>query len=374
MLMDRAHVLLKDDRKDLRIKDNTQVPWQIKYKQRHGLAKIRNISAGGMLIETDRAFDLKDECIFSFDSDQGEGTYIPQVGRLVWHKRKRLSRNKYLCGIKFVEADEKVLQRMRLRVASGVRQFVNEHRIASITGLALCTVFVGLMGYIIVFSTVIYNDVLKANEEAISASNRQALLSQSIINLNRGNEIKLADASEKLVIASRLIQEDKATINLFSQELEATKTLLAQTETMLIDANDRNVAITTQLQAYQGQTPAVAAEPQTQRVAVGQSLGDGSIDSIEEARSLLAEYKAQVTSVKSEMRRLQSEERAARDATISLIENQRLQLGNNGFITRDGEHVWVDESQFQSLTIGNLPNIGKPQAKPDVEIDIKFVE
>src|SRR3989338_11605382 len=219
MIMDRAHILLKDDRKDLRIKDNTQVPWQIKYKQRHGLAKIRNISACGMLIETDRAFDLKDECIFSFDSDQGESTYIPQVGRLVWHTRKKFSRNKYLCGIKFVEADEKVLQRMRLRVASGVRQFVKERRITAVAGLALCAVFVGLIGYIIVFSTIIYNDIIKANEESISSSNRQALLSQSVLNLYRGNEIKLADASEKLVIASRLIQEDKAAINLFSQEL-----------------------------------------------------------------------------------------------------------------------------------------------------------
>ena len=104
MLIDRAHVLLKDDRKDLRIKENVQVPWQIKYKQRNGLARIKNISASGMLIETDRAFDLKDECIFSFDSSLGDNTYIPQVGRLVWHKRKKFSKNRYLCGIKFVEA------------------------------------------------------------------------------------------------------------------------------------------------------------------------------------------------------------------------------------------------------------------------------
>jgi hypothetical protein len=125
------------------------------------------------------------------------------------------------------------------------------------------------------------------------------------------------------------------------------------------------------LQANQGQVP---GQPQPQRVTVGQILGDGSIDSIEEARTVLAEYKTQVVSIKSEMRRLLQEERAARNATISLIENQRLQLGNNGFITRDGERVWVDDAQFRSLTIDNLPNIGKTQAKPDVAIDIQFVE
>src|SRR3989338_3392409 len=275
MLIDRAHILLKDDRKDLRIKENVQVPWQIKYKQRHGLAKIRNISTSGMLIETDRAFDLKDECIFSFDSDQGENTYIPQVGRLVWHKRKRFSQNKYLCGIKFVEAEEKVLQRMRLRVASGVRQFVKERRVTTIAGLVLAAGFVGLMGYIIVFSATIYGDITKANDAALGASNQQALISQNAINLYRGNEIKLAQASEKLVIASRLIQEDKAAIDLFSKELEATKTLLAQTETMLIESNDRNVVVTNQLSAFQGQAPA-ASQAGGQVAVMAQPLGDGS--------------------------------------------------------------------------------------------------
>jgi hypothetical protein len=349
------------------------VPWQIKYKQRHGLAKIRNISAGGMLIETDRAFDLKDECIFSFDSNQGESTYIPQIGRLVWHKRKKFSGNKYLCGIKFVEAEEKVLQRMRLRVASGVRQFIRERRLTAIAGFVLCAVFVGLMGYIIFFSTMIYNDITKANEAALGSSNRQALLSQNLLNLYRGNEIKLADASEKLVIASRLIQEDKAAIDLFSKELEATKVLLSQTETMLIEANDRNVVITNQLQALQ--RPVTDQIPQlVQGAVLSRTLGDGSIDSIEEARAMMAEYKIQLTSIKTELKRLQQEERTARDVTITLLENQRLQLGNNGYLMRDGEYVWVDELQFQSLTIDNLSATGGVQTDPNVEINIQFVE
>ena len=374
MLIDRAHILLKDDRKDLRIKENVQVPWQIKYKQRHGLAKIRNISTSGMLIETDRAFDLKDECIFSFDSDQGENTYIPQVGRLVWHKRKRFSQNKYLCGIKFVEAEEKVLQRMRLRVASGVRQFVKERRVTTIAGLVLAAGFVGLMGYIIVFSATIYGDITKANDAALGASNQQALISQNAINLYRGNEIKLAQASEKLVIASRLIQEDKAAIDLFSKELEATKTLLAQTETMLIESNDRNVVVTNQLQAFQGQQAPIQVQQTGQGVVTGQMLGDGSIDSIEEAKGLMVEYKTQITSIKSEMKLLQQEERTARNAAIELLDNQRLQLGNNGFLKRDGEDVWVDEEQFRSMTIDNISAFRGAQADSNVEINIQFVE
>ena len=373
MLFDRAHVLLKDDRKDLRIRENIQVPWQIKYRQRHGLAKIRNISASGMLIETNRAFDLKDECIFSFDAEQSADTYIPQIGRLVWHKRKKFSRNKYLCGIKFVEAEEKILQRMRQRVASGVRRYVRDYRIMTITGLVLCAVFMGLMIYIIAFSAMIYNDVSRANEVALGSSNQQVMLSQNAINLYRGNEVKLAEASEKLVIASRLIQEDKTALDLYAQELDATKALLAQTETMLIEANDQNVVMNNQLQEFQSLGTAPDQRSAQLPATAGVALGDGSLDSIDEARTLLTEYKTQINNVKGEIKRLVQEERATRDATIEFLESQRFQIGNNGFIIRDGANVQVDESQFQSLTIGNLPALGDIPAAREVEIDIQFM-
>jgi len=70
---------------------------------------LMDISASGMLMETDTAFDPKEECVLSFDTDLGEENYIPQVGRLVWQKKNRFSRNKYSCGIRFLDADEQVL-------------------------------------------------------------------------------------------------------------------------------------------------------------------------------------------------------------------------------------------------------------------------
>jgi len=146
MILNRAHTLLKDDRKDLRIKESARIPWQIKYKQRDGIAKLRNISISGMRIETDTSFNPKDECVFTFDSDLKAGMYIPQLGRLVWHKKKRFSRNKYLSGIKFMEADDKVLKRMRSRVQMGVDQFVKMRRVTTIIGFCLCAVIVVLIG------------------------------------------------------------------------------------------------------------------------------------------------------------------------------------------------------------------------------------
>ena len=369
MNLNRAHILLKDDRRDLRIKENADLPWQIKYKQRHGLAKIRNISASGMMIETDRAFDLKDECIFSFDSDQGENTYIPQVGRLIWHKKKKFS-GRYLCGIKFVDADDKVLQRMRLRVARGVREFVRTQRITNTTGLVLCIAIVGLIAYLFIFSSVIYRDITKANEKVLGASRQQAFLAQSVTNLYRANEIKIAEAERRLEIANRLIQEDRAAIHLFSQELEATKALLTQTETMLIAANDRNVEITNQLQSVQaqahGRAPALAAS------GIAAAKTEGNIQSLDEARALMAEYRLRLKSLKGEVQRMKTEEYLARAATYDQIDNQKLKLGNNGYIIKNGQVVWVDENQYQNLTTENVSAPAGP-AK-NVEIDVTFIE
>ena len=94
MILNRAHILLRDDRKDLRIKDKGMVPWQVKYQQREGVARIRNISATGMLMETDVSFDSTHGCIFNFDSDHVEDSYVPQIGRLVWQKKKTLKKKK----------------------------------------------------------------------------------------------------------------------------------------------------------------------------------------------------------------------------------------------------------------------------------------
>ena len=155
MMLNRAHVLLKEERKDLRIKEDEHLSWQIKYKQREGHARIRNISATGMLMETDVVFDPKEDCILSFDSNLGEKNYIPRVGRLVWNKKKRFSRDKYFCGIKFLDADEQVLTRMRQRVGKGVSRFLARRRVTTTIGFLLCIACIALIEYIVYSFTVI---------------------------------------------------------------------------------------------------------------------------------------------------------------------------------------------------------------------------
>ena len=363
MILNRAHILLKDDRQDLRIKENAKVPWQIKYKQREGIAKLRNISVSGMLVETDTSFNPKDECVFSFDSDPEAGIYIPQLGRLVWHKRKRFSRKKYLSGIKFMEADKKVLTLMRSRVEMGVERFVKRRRATTIVGYGLCAVIVAVIGYLVWYSSGIYKDVTAANEKMLSVSSQQAALSEGYLNLFRANEIKLTDATERFDVASQLIQENRVAIALFTEELEATQALLSQTETMLIQANDRNIEMSRTLQTLSAQGGSIS--PQQTAIA------DGNIMSVTVAQSLISDYYMKIKSVKGEIKRLKSEDRSARITAIAQIDDQKLQIGNNGYFIKNGQTVQVNERQYNDLKVSRP---GAWLAEQNVSIDVTFFE
>lgn len=380
MILNRAHILLKDDRKDLRIKDKGLIPWQIKYKQREGMARIRNISATGMLIETSTGFDSKDECVFSFDSDWIDDSYIPQIGRMVWQKKKPFSRKKHLCGIKFIEADEHVLARMRTRVEKGVRQFLKKRRITTTIGFALCATSVGLIMFVLWFSGVIYQDVTSVNNKMMAFSGQQAMLTRNYSNLYRSNKIELTQAEGKLSVAHELIEKERAAIALFSRELEATRALLDQTETILITTSGRNVELDTEVKtlktqmATQAQEHALAQAEAQDRVQTLTEAAREDIVTRDNAKILIEEYRLKMQSIKGEMKQFKQEDLAARTAAILQLDNQKLQLGNNGYFVKDGQVVAVDEDQYLNLTVNEFSESVAAQPERKVEIDVTFFE
>jgi len=343
MMLDRAHALLKDDRRDLRIREDEYLAWQIKYKQREGKARIHNISASGMLMETDAAFDPSEECILSFDSYLGEDNYIPQVGRLVWHKKKRFSRKKYLCGIKFLEADEQVLGRMHRRVRAGVTRFLKRRQITTNIGLLLCAICIALLGFVLWFSGTIYRDVTVANQRMLEVSEQQTVLTQNYVQRYQAREVKLAETTEalnntreRLRIGNQIIKEEAAALTLFSKELEATKALLGQTETMLTQANERNAELNNQNLALSNEIPALqTAQVQAQIV--------------EEEKSVTVDDAAQT-------------------------DDQKLSPGNGGYFVKEGQPIEVDEAQHQRLETDKLQDSVASQVEREVEIDVTFFE
>lgn len=360
-MLDRAHVLLKDERKDLRIKEDEHLSWQIKYKQREGHAKIRNISATGMLMETDVKFDPKEDCILSFDSDLGEKNYIPRVGRLVWNKKKRFSRDKYFCGIKFLDADEQVLTRMRQRVGKGVSRFLARRRITTTIGFLLCIACIALIEYIVYSSGVIYQDVTRANDNMARTSAQQAVLTHNYTRLYKASEASLAGKTAKLEIANEIIAQDRAALALFSRELEATGALLNRTEEMLTESNDRNAELSNEVAALQAQVQAQMAREE-------------SAAAVAHVEMSMAEYRLKLQSIKDEMRLLRDKERAARVAALAELDDQRLRLGNNGYFVKKGQTVRVNEEQYKRLDADEFQTPVTKQANRKVEIDVTFFD
>ncbi|HQP10074.1 MAG TPA: PilZ domain-containing protein [Candidatus Omnitrophota bacterium] len=359
MMLERAHVLLRDDRKDLRVSEDENLSWRIKYKQRDGMARIRDISASGMRIETDVLFDPHEECVLSFDSNLGEDNYIPQVGRLVWQRKNRLFKNKYSCGIKFVDADEQVLGRMRQRVEKKVNRFLKRRRITTAFGFGLSCVFAALIGYIVWFSGVIYQDITNANRKMFGVSVQQAALIKDYIRLYRASEENLADKTQQLDIANQIIEENKTALALFAKELEATNALLDRTEDMLTDANGRNAELNNEILALQAQVETQIAKEKSNAVVADVELS-------------MAEYRQKLQEIKNQMRQLKNKEHAARAAALAEIDDRKLQIGNNGYFVRSGEIVKVNEEQYRNAGANPAPVAQQPNRK--VEIDVTFFE
>ncbi len=360
-MLNRAHVLLKDERKDLRIKEDEHLSWQIKYKQREGHARIRNISATGMLMETDVKFDPKEDCILSFDSDLGERNYIPRVGRLVWNRKKRFSHDKYFCGIKFLDADEQVLSRMRQRVQKGVSRFFARRRITTTIGFLVCIACIALIEYIVYSSGVIYQDVTRANNNMARTSAQQAVLTRNYTRLYKASEANLAVQTKKLEIANEIILQDQAALALFSKELEATGSLLNRTEEMLSESKSRNVELSNEIAVLQAQVQAQMAR-------------EASAVAVADVEMSMAQYRLKLQSIKNEMRLLRDKEHAVKVAALVELDNQKLQLGNNGYFVKGGQKVWVNEERYKRLDADRFQTPVTEQVNRKVEIDVTFFD
>jgi hypothetical protein len=255
---------------------------------------------------------------------------------------------------------------MRERVSQGVVRILKRRRVKMNIGFALGAVCLSLLVAVLWFSGVIYRDVTRVNREILEVSGQQAVLTQSYAQIQRYNEAKLTLARERLAIADQLIQEDKSAINLYAKELEATRILLGQTETMLTRSNDRNVELKNQLEALQGVGPGPdkPAWVSAQRGAANTS----------DIKTSIAEYRAQLRFIKEQISRLKKEGRAARGVFLAQVDNQKLLLGNQGFFTKDGQSVQVDEEKYQRLTIDNdLESVVTPPGR-GIAIDVTFVE
>ena len=93
--------------------------------------------------------------------------------------------------------------------------------------------------------------------------------------------------------------------------------------------------------------------------------------SVTVAQSLISDYYMKIKSVKGEIKRLKSEDRSARITAIAQIDDQKLQIGNNGYFIKNGQTVQVNERQYNDLKVSRP---GAWLAEQNVSIDVTFFE
>jgi len=398
-MVDRTEVVFNDSRENFRVTENRRVSWLVKDSNLKGQGKVRNISTTGMLMETDFAFEPQDDIVFSFDADLGPRNFIPQSGRLVWHKQKNSQNNKFLWGIQFLEPAEFVLVKLRQRIQKGVKKFSKLQTVQNVGNFCLFTVIIGLTGYVVWMCYGIYGDLITTNQRLASAVEQQSALTQSYAHRYYASELKILSLQDELVYTKAQYQESESMVVSVNKELESTKAILKQTETMLAEAQRLNAELHGEVTSATQLGNVNSAEAQRSRTEFENTIAlleeqnvklsnemkilqkdlnfyTGDIQSAEEGRKFIKTYKDRMKLVKFKLRHFKKEANAVKKAAQVEKDRIRLELGNNGYFIKNGNTVFVDSQKYHSEVLGGsskLATENQPVTRKPV-VDVTFVD
>jgi Tfp pilus assembly protein PilZ len=93
-----------DNRRHFRLREFLDVSWKLDNQEDSGEGTVLNISSAGMLLQTDRVFQLPNDNILYIDSaDTQELPFAAKKGKIMWFRRIHTPQERYQCGIRFLE-------------------------------------------------------------------------------------------------------------------------------------------------------------------------------------------------------------------------------------------------------------------------------
>lgn len=396
----KSSIIYNEARNNLRIKESRNIFWRVNDGDIKGKGQIRNISTTGMLLETNSNFIPTDGCRFSFDTSLGHDNFIPQNGKLVWHKKKLFSKNKYLCGIRFVEPGEYVLTKLRVRVQKGIKKIANTRRLRRATNAFFILVMTALTAYLAWESNGIYRDLQLTNQQMLENSQQQALIAHSYATRLDTTQMQLTSVSEELEATKILYQESQGILGEVRVDLELTKAVLADTEQLLeqtkadlrktqteLVASKSDIAdMQSKLSATQSKVVVdqVSTDEMAARISSIEKAGAAAksefentialleeknrqlteqmaqfqgqlilmsadkIQSTQEGQSLLERYKQEINLVKDKLNHFRREAKQIREDALKERDRVQLALGNQGYFMREGKSVKVDLEKYNN--------------------------
>jgi hypothetical protein len=91
-----------ENRRHFRLREFIDVAWKVLDQDVSGEGLVVNISASGLLLQTDRVFKPTDNCVLSIASESENPPFAVKNGRLMWFRRIHTPQERYQCGIQFL--------------------------------------------------------------------------------------------------------------------------------------------------------------------------------------------------------------------------------------------------------------------------------
>lgn len=321
-------------RRSIRVREALPIAWHIKDKGTNGTGRIRNISDSGMMLESRVDIVPSDNGLLTFESAlSGPCDFLPSVGRIVWLRKNGL---RFLCGIEFVEPAQEAIAKLRERIKSTIVKLEGAERMKTIIGVILLVVMVGISAVILTQQTVIRENYEQSSRLLSSAAATQANLYTKV-----------------------------------SRDLTETRTVLAQTQTVLDEAQKRNAALQDELAAMGVRQEALnnqIVSLQGENTKLTQELGvlQEKLKPFEAEAANLSEGKSFNTIVRKRLRdikiNISSLKRKARLAMVAAQKERdriALEQGNRGYLIKDSQVV---------------KSAATAPAQKKVKIDVSLVE
>ena len=93
---------MPENRRHFRLREFMDVTWDVTGQEVSGEGTVVNISASGLLLQTDRVFKPSDECVLSIKSEAETLPFPPKKGKIMWIRRIHTPQERFQCGIQFL--------------------------------------------------------------------------------------------------------------------------------------------------------------------------------------------------------------------------------------------------------------------------------
>ena len=343
----------RDARQKSRINENIPVQWWVQDQDFIAQGRIRNLSASGFLLETDKVFRPHDHSTLQIQSLAPHSSdFLPETGHIRWHRQKG-PRSQY--GIAFNQIEPKTASILEKRIEKIMSQSTQKGKWANIIGVMLTVIMIALTCYVLYLQNQNYKTVTYSNDHLLVSSVQQADNYQSYVHQYKVTKVQLEATTAKL-------EQVQLALDQVTTELNSTKDLLTQTQTQLTEAQSENSRLSDQLAAL-GVTEGTQQSQQitselsnlkSKNEQYSQEINDlkGKLKAInvdasnmQEAKTLLELFRSKVDLVKARIRELNQQ--AYMTKVNAQKERDRIETlaGNGGFAIKDGEITLTNKKQ-----------------------------